>query len=270
MGGDRFLLQEALEGLSCRLQAVNRRFDRSLLVGLPIGRLGNIKECGNSWNCATLNANEMLRVDPGPYELALSALSLHAINDLPGVITQIRNTLSPDGLFLAAMFGGDTLQELRESFASAEVETIGGLSPRVSPFANVRELGDLLQRAGFALTVADVERTTVLYDNFSDLVRDLRTHGETNALVERTRRPMSRKLFSALLDHYNSHYADSKARLRATFDLVYLTGWVPHESQPKPLRPGSAKSRLIDALHAAGGRKGEHSALRSERIQKRS
>ncbi len=145
------------------------------------------------WDFVNLDANEALPLENARFDLAVSLLSLHAVNDLPGVLLQIREKLAPDGLFVAALFGGATLFELRESFAAAELETTGGVSPRVYPFADVRDLGGLLQRAGFALPVADVERTTVLYRDFSSLVRDLRAHGETNALAERSRKLLSRE-----------------------------------------------------------------------------
>jgi hypothetical protein len=149
---------------------------------------------------------------------------------------------------MAALLGGDTLRELRESLAAGESEVVGGMSPRVAPFADVRALGGLLQRAGFALPVADVERTTVRYREFSTLIRDLRAAGETNALAERQRKPIRRDVLAAALSHYARHHADADGRLRATFDIIYLTGWAPHESQQQPLKPGSAKMRLADAL----------------------
>jgi hypothetical protein len=156
------------------------------------------------------------------------------------MLVQARGKLKPDGLFLAALFGGETLRELREAFATAEIETTGGVTPRVAPFADVRDLGTLLQRAGFALAVADVERTTVRYRDLGSLARDLRAHGQTNALAERSRTPLSTATLAALVAAY--------VPVVATFDIVYLTGWAPHESQQKPLRPGSAKMRLSDAL----------------------
>ncbi|HTT97590.1 MAG TPA: methyltransferase domain-containing protein [Rhizomicrobium sp.] len=248
LGGDRFLVREALEGLSERLSAVNRRFSDALAIEMPFEFLGEEQDPAAHWDLATLDANEALPLENGRFDLAISLLAFHAVNDLPGVLVQIREKLAPDGLFLAALFGGDTLFELRDSFAVAEAETTGGISPRVAPFADVRDLGGLLQRAGFALPVADVERTTVLYRSFADLVRDLRLHGETNALIERSRKPLSRETLAAMLSHYQSHHAEADGRLRATFDIVYLTGWAPHQSQQKPLRPGSAKARLADAL----------------------
>jgi SAM-dependent methyltransferase len=220
IGGDTFLKREAEESLGERLAATNRRFQQVLEV-----------EIGD---------NEQVLGEDGAFDLATSVLTLHTVNDLPGVLHQIGSKLKPDGLFLGALFGGETLRELREAFAAAELETTGGVSPRVAPFADVRDLGGLLQRAGFALPVADVERTTVNYRDFSSLLRDLRAHGETNALVQRSRKFLGRKTFAALLAAYQP--------VRATFDIVYLTGWAPHESQQKPLKPGSAMTRLADAL----------------------
>jgi len=173
------------------------------------------------------------------------------------VLVQVRRALKPDGLFLAALFGGETLTELRQSLAAAEIETTGGVSPRVAPFADVRDLGGLLQRAGFALPVADVERTVVRYRDLFSLARDLRMMGATNALVERSRKPMRRDMLAAAMAHYARHFSDPDGKLRATFDIVYLTGWAPHESQQQPLKPGSAKSRLADALGAREESAGE-------------
>ncbi len=201
-----------------------------------------------NWMRVEPGRDEALGLEPQGFDLAVSILTLHAVNDLPGVLAQIRRALKPDGLFMAALFGGATLFELRESLAAAELETTGGVSPRVYPFADVRDLGGLLQRAGFALPVADVERTTVLYRAFSSLVRDLRALGETNALAERSRKALSRETIAAALAHYGAHHADPDSRLRATFEIVYLTGWAPHENQQQPLKPGSAKARLADAL----------------------
>jgi SAM-dependent methyltransferase len=189
-------------------------------------------------------------VVPEPLDLLTSVLTLHTANDLPGVLVQARRALKPDGLFLAALFGGDTLTELRQSLAAAEIQTTGGISPRVAPFADVRDLGGLLQRAGFALPVADVERTVARYTDLFALVRDLRAMGETNALTERSLHPMRRDMLAATLAHYAQNFADPDGKLRTTFDIVYLTGWAPHESQQQPLRPGSAKTKLAEALGA--------------------
>jgi SAM-dependent methyltransferase len=221
LAGDRFLAREAQESLDLRIAATNRRFESVLRVD-------------------ALDADEIVPGEDASFDLVTSMLALHAVNDLPGALVQIRRKLKPDGLFLGALFGGETLHELRDAFATAEIETTGGISPRVAPFADVRDLGGLLQRAGFALPVADVERTTVNYRDFSSLLRDLRAQGETNALALRSRKFLSRQTFAALLAAYQP--------VRATFDIIYLTGWAPHESQQKPLARGSAKMRLADAL----------------------
>jgi SAM-dependent methyltransferase len=235
IAGDTFLVREAADGIAARLAGIARDFPRRMELVLDPGE--------------RLAATE-------PVDLMTSVLTLHAVNDLPGVLVLVWRALKPDGLFLAAMFGGDTLGELRQALAAAEIETAGGVSPRVAPFADVRDLGGLLQRAGFALPVADMERTTVRYGDFFSLVRDLRAMGETNALAERTRKPLRRDLLAAALAHYGAHFAEPDGRLRATFEIVYLTGWAPHDSQQQPLRPGSAKTRLAAALgtteHSAG------------------
>ena len=243
--GDRFLLCEAVEGIKARLAPVNRAFLSALAVD---GRAAEmLQSSAAQWNIATFDSGEKLGVADNSFDLAVSILSLHGLNDLPGALLQIRRALKPDGLFVAALFGGATLSELRDAFATAEIETLGGITPRVAPFADVRELGTLLQRAGFALPVADVERTTVHYRQFKTLAHDLRLLGETNALVGRAT-TLSRATLQAALAHYAAKYADGDGRLRATFDIVYLTGWSPHESQQKPLTPGSAKTRLAEAL----------------------
>ncbi len=191
---------------------------------------------------------ERLPFRPESLDLVVSALGLHFANDLPGTLVQTRRALKPDGLFLATLLGGDTLVELREAFATAEAERTGGASPRVAPFAELRPLGGLLQRAGFALPVIDQDRLTVRYATMFDLMRDLRAMGATNALVERSRRPLGRAVMLRAAEVYAERFADPDGRLRATFDLVWLSGWAPDESQQKPLRPGSARTRLADAL----------------------
>jgi SAM-dependent methyltransferase len=191
---------------------------------------------------------EALPFAEGSLDLAVSALALQWVNDLPGTLSQIRRALKPDGLLLAALLGGDTLTELRQSFAAAEAEVEGGASPRVAPFADVRDLGALLQRAGLALPVADVDRLTVRYDTPFDLMRDLRGMGATNALIERRRAPLNRVTLQRMAEIYSDRFSDADGRLRATFDIAWLSGWAPHDSQQQPLRPGSARTRLADAL----------------------
>jgi SAM-dependent methyltransferase len=184
----------------------------------------------------------------GALDLVASGLALHFVNDLPGTLVQIRRALKPDGLFVAALLGGDTLTELRQAFAAAEAELEDGISPRVLPFADLRELGALLQRAGFALPVTDVDRLTVRYASPLALMHDLRRMGATNPLIDRSRRPLRRATLVRMMEIYGERFADPDRRIRATFEIVYLLGWAPHESQQQPLAPGSARTRLADAL----------------------
>jgi hypothetical protein len=170
------------------------------------------------------------------------------VNDLPGALVQMRRALKPDGLLIAALIGGETLTELRQSLTIAESELLGGASPRVAPFVDVRALGGLAQRAGLALPVVDLDRAIVRYADMFALVADLRAMGATNALDERSRTPLRREVLARAAALYAERFADPDGRLRATFDIVWLAGWVPDESQPKPLKPGSATMRLADAL----------------------
>jgi SAM-dependent methyltransferase len=191
---------------------------------------------------------EALPFRDGALDLVVSGLTLHLVNDLPGTLVQIRRALKPDGLFMAALLGGDTLTELRAAFAAAEAEVEGGLSPRVLPFADLRDLGALLQRAGFALPVTDVDHLTVRYASPLALMHELRRMGAANPLVDRSRRPLRRATLARMLEIYAQRFADADARIRATFEIVYLSGWAPHASQQQPLAPGSARTRLADAL----------------------
>jgi SAM-dependent methyltransferase len=191
---------------------------------------------------------EALPLREGSADLVVSTLSLHLTNDTPGVLIQAARTLRPDGLFLAALLGGDTLTELRTALLEAEAEIRGGVSPRVPPFVDVRDAGALLQRAGLALPVTDQDRLTVRYDSMFDLMRDLRAMGMANMLTARSRVPTPRRLFLRAAEIYQERFADPDGRVRATFDIVYLSGWKPHESQQKPLKPGSAKASLGKAL----------------------
>ena len=245
LAGDRFLDQAAAEGLADRLAAVTRKFESGLWIGGDVPPL--LAPFVRHWHRCDFDAREIL-VAEGKFDLAVSLFSLQWINDLPGALIQINRCLRPDGLFLAALMGAETLTELRDAFAQAEIQTRGGVSPRVSPFADVRDLGALLQRAGFALPVADVERLVVRYRDFAGLVKDLRAHGLGNVMSARSKQPLRRDTLTALLAHYAGHHADPDGRLRARFETVYLTGWSPHESQQQPLKPGSAKTRLAEAL----------------------
>ena len=244
IGGDRFLDAAGLEGLVHRLSSVTRRFMRGLWVGDAVP--DEIKGFAQDWTAADFDGREFLEA-PGSFDVALSLFSLQTINDLPGALIQIRRLLKADGLFLGVLFGGATLTELRQSFTAAESEILGGVSPHVAPFADVRDMGALLQRAGFALPVSDIERLTVRYSTLQTLIRDLRAHGQSNALSGRRNGFIGRRVWAALNDHYARHHAGD-GKLIATFDLLYATGWTPHESQQQPLKPGSAKARLSDAL----------------------
>lgn len=200
---------------------------------------------------------EHLPFASGRFDLVLSNLSLHWINDLPGALIQARRCLKPDGLFMTAMLGEETLTELRQSLLVAEAEISGGVSPRVSPMAGLRDAGALMQRAGFALPVVDSDRITLTFTDPFALMHELRGLGETNAVRQRLIGPTRRELFARAAIHYHERFADAEGRIPATFDILYLTGWAPHESQQQPLKPGSATSRLADALDAEEKSAGE-------------
>jgi SAM-dependent methyltransferase len=264
LGPATFLIDRVAEDFADRLAAVLRRFDRAVDLGTPTGAVravlaGNgaistmiavartFDEAGEEALQVVADV-EALPFASGALDLVVSAFVLQAVNDLPGVLIQIRRALKPDGLFLAALLGGDTLCELRDSFAVAESELTGGASPRVAPFPDVRDMGALLQRAGFALPVTDVDRVVVRYASPLALMADLRRMGATNPLVERRRLPLRRAVLARMMEVYADRFADSDGRIRASFDIIWLSGWVPHEGQQQPLRPGSAKARLADAL----------------------
>jgi NADH dehydrogenase [ubiquinone] 1 alpha subcomplex assembly factor 5 len=190
----------------------------------------------------------LLPIENASYDLILSTLDLHTINDLPGALAQIRNGLKPDGLFLASLFGGETLFELRASLTHAEMTTKGGASPRVFPFADKQQLGALLQRAGFALPVIDSEIITVTYENIFKLMHDLRGMGESNSIAARSRKNPGRAFFMEAAQHYQQKFSEGDGRICASFEIIFLLGWAPHASQPKALKPGSATNRLADAL----------------------
>jgi SAM-dependent methyltransferase len=255
-----FLLEHVAGELVDRLSVVLRRFDVGVDLGTPgdavrvsLRRLGAVGTIVGADVIArsrpfVVADEEALPFRDSSLDLVVSGLALHFANDLPGVLTQIRRALKPDGLFLAALLGGDTLTELRQAFAEAESEIEGGVSPRVAPFADLRQLGALLQRAGFALPVIDVERVTVRYGSAFDLMHDLRRMGAANTLVARRRVLLRRMTLMQMADIYARRFADADGRIRTTFDIVWLSGWSPHPNQQQPLRPGSAKARLADAL----------------------
>jgi len=255
LGPETFLIDRVADELGERLSAVLRPFERAADIGTPTDALRRMLAV--SGKVATIVGAGSVAIDEealpfaeGSLDLVVSALSLQFINDLPGTLIQIRRALKPDGLLLAALIGGDSLHELRESFAEAESEIEGGVSPRVAPFADVRELGALLQRAGFALPVVDSDRLTVRYPTVFGLMRDLRRMGATNILSERRRGPLRRATLHRMTEIYAKRFADADGRLRATFEIVFLSGWAPHDSQQTPLKPGSAKARLAEALGA--------------------
>jgi SAM-dependent methyltransferase len=252
LGVELFLLDRIAADMAERLDTVNRKFvgvadvgsPGSALRAAPYEKFGGVR----THHDLPKSHDDPLPLEPASLELVVSALALQFVNDLPGMLAQIRHALKPDGLFLAAIAGGDTLTELRQSFAAAESEIEGGVSPRVIPFVDVRDAGSLLQRAGFALPVTDVDRITVRYANAFALMQDLRRMGATNILVERSKKPTRRATMLRMADIYGERFADPDGRIRATFDIVWLSGWAPHGSQQKPLKPGSAKMSLADAV----------------------
>jgi SAM-dependent methyltransferase len=260
-----FLIDHIAGDLADRVALVLRRFALALDLGTPteavraalarLGSVGTIVAATPPPDIGARRAGPLIVADEealpfadGAFDLVVSALALQLVNDLPGTLVQIRRALKPDGLFLAALLGGETLNELRQSFAAAESEVEGGVSPRVAPFADLRDLGALLQRAGLALPVADADRLVVRYDSAFALMHDLRRMGATNALIDRRRTPLRRATVMRMAEIYAQRFADADGRLRATFEIVWLSGWAPHPGQQQPLKPGTAKARLADAL----------------------
>lgn len=251
LGPATFLLDRVAEDLAERLHAVLRDFSEVADIWTPGEALSKL--LGGRFKSVIHielenSEAEALPFLPESLDLVVSAFAFQFINDLPGVLAQIRRALKPDGLLLAAMLGGDTLTELRQSFAAAEAELEGGVSPRVAPFADLRDIGALLQRAGLALPVTDVDRIVVRYDNAFALMADLRRMGATNILLERRRTPTRRATMLRMAQIYAERFADADGRVRATFDVVWLSAWAPHESQQKPLKPGSAKMGMAEAV----------------------
>jgi SAM-dependent methyltransferase len=245
-----FLIDRVAEDMADRISAVKRDFSEVADIWTPGDVLRPpLVDRFKSITRVKLNSDsEVLPLQPESLDLVVSALAFQFVNDLPGVLAQIRHALRPDGLLLAALPGGDTLTELRQSFAAAEAECEGGVSPRVAPSADLRDIGHLLQRAGLALPVTDVDPVVVRYDNAFALMHDLRGMGATNILVERRRTPTRRATMLRMAEIYTQRFSDPDGRIRATFDIVWLSAWAPHESQQKPLRPGSAKASLEAAV----------------------
>jgi SAM-dependent methyltransferase len=278
LGPATFLVDRVAEELGERLAAVLRSFDVAVDLGTPTGAVCRVlAETGKIGTIVAADTDaahrdasfprvaadeEALPFADASLNLVISALSLQFVNDLPGTLIQIRRALKPDGLLLAALIAGDSLTELREAFALAESEVEGGLSPRVAPFADLRELGALMQRAGFALPVVDSDRLTVRYDTPFAVLHDLRAMGATNIMRERRRAPLRRATLLRMAEIYRDRFADADGRLRATFEIAWLSGWAPHESQQKPLKPGSATQRLADALGTQERSTGEKTGRR--------
>jgi SAM-dependent methyltransferase len=268
--GADFLKRRAAGDIVMRLEAIMRDFPRAVDLGARNGafaqaladsdaapRVGLLVEADLSGRMLTGRGGMRVQADEerlpfaaASLDLIVSSLSLHWANDVVGALVQARLALKPDGLFIGALFGGATLTELRQSLTAAELELTGGAGPRVSPFADPSDAAGLLQRAGFALPVADVDRVRVRYDHPLKLMADLRRMGETSVLAERHPRPLTRKVLARAFEIYQRDFAGPDGRIAATFEILTLTGWSPSEIQQKPLRPGSAKMRLADALGA--------------------
>lgn len=278
-GGFEFLKTEVADRIADRLLDISRRFPVVLDLGCHTGALGRLlaaradvemlvsadlspRMAARAAGLRIAADEELLPFAGESFNLAVSALSLHWVNDLPGALIQLNRALKPDGLFLAAMLGGDTLTELRQAMMQAELAVEPGVAPRVSPFADIRDAGGLLQRAGFALPVADVERITVDYADAFSLMRDLQGMGEANAVIERHKAPLKRRTLVAAMEAYHDLYTRRDGRIPATFDIVFLTGWAPHESQQKPLAPGSATMRLAQVLGTQEHSTGEKTSPR--------
>lgn len=260
--GADFLMRRAAEELAERLSTVGRRFPRAAALLSPTdlasealrstGKVDDVLEIAAHPDLLSgegrVVESDRLPLEPASLDLAVSLLAMQELNDIPGFLIQVRRALKPDGLFIGTMAGAGTLAELRDALLVAETELSGGASPRILPLADVRDVGALLQRAGFALPVADHETTTVRYATMFELMRDLRAMGATNVLEGRSRRPSSRRLFQRAAEIYADQHADADGRIRASFDLVWMSGWAPAESQRKPLRPGTAQVSLAKIL----------------------
>jgi SAM-dependent methyltransferase len=270
-----FLLDHAADDIAWRLEAIERHFEVAAILGAHHGvlasKLAGHRRIGTliavERNAALLGRiggvlkvqadEEALPFADASLDLIVSALSLQHVNDLPGVLVQARRALKPDGLFLASLLGGASLKELRGAMIAAESELRGGASPRVAPFADIRDLGGLLQRAGFALPVSDADIVDVAYSDALALMRELRAMGASNVLMDRSRKPLPKSVLARTIEIYAERNARRDGRVAATFEILTMTAWVPHESQQKPLAPGQARMRLADALGTAEQPAGE-------------
>ena len=257
--GADFLLKYIADEMDERLSLIERSFDQPIQIyGYNKALSEQITRRGQAADFSYIDPQdqspeaaqtEALELADTAYDLVLSPASLHLTNDTPGIFAQVFKALKEDGLFMASVLGAGTLQELRESLLIAESELYGGASARVIPFADIRDYGGLLQRAGFALPVIDSDTLTVRYDNAVALMKDLRAMGMTNPLIDRNKKPLSKSFFERVNGIYSEKFSDPDGRIRASFTIIYLAGWKPHKSQQKPLKPGSAKTRLSDALN---------------------
>jgi SAM-dependent methyltransferase len=275
-----FMVQRAFDDICDRVESVTRNFESALIIGggpsvqdMVKNRLlskkldwwvqGDIstKIASALQTRAMVLDEERLPLAENCVDLVLAPLGLHWTNDLPGTLVQINTALKPDGFFATAMFGGSSLTELRQSLMAAETEIRSGASARISPYAGTFDLAALLQRAGFAMPVADIDRVTVRYDNAFALMKDLRGMGETSVLADRPRTPATKRLFLRMAEIYAERFSDPDGRIRATFEIIHAAGWAVHPDQPQPKRPGSATARLADALgateHSAGEKAGQ-------------
>ena len=259
-----FFTQRCAEDAAERLQDIARTFDRALIIAphdfwpqlrrlLPVQK--HPKTVVTAYDIdASINHFDIISADDAlplggePYDLIISILSLHSVNDLPGALLNMRHLLKPDGLMMASVFGGDSLHELRAAFYAAESKHLGGMSPRVFPMMDFSQAAHLLQRTGYALPVVDTDRFTVNYSALARLISDLRDAGQTNVLTARNPAPLSQSFFTALQKEYSAASSSENGKLRANFEILWMTGWAPHDSQQKPLKPGSAKMRLSEAL----------------------
>lgn len=270
-----FLRDRVIEDTLATLSVINRHFDLALDIGAGDGRFGRAlatspaaskvgllieSELSQALSAQQSGAarlimdEEALPFGDDALSLVVSNLALHSVNDLPGVLVQIRRALTPDGLFIASLFGGETLKELRACLMEAEIEVRGGYGPRIAPFAEGPDLIDLLKRTGFAMPVVDSDRVTVSYEHPLRLMADLRAMAESNILHDRPRTGLNRAILTRTSELYFERFADAEGRIAATFEIITLSGWKAHESQQKPLRPGTAKMRLADALGVKEGR----------------
>ena len=256
LGDAGFLIDWTGEQIFDRLGDIKRDFS----TGVQIGLRGSVdfSSCAQDFYRMDMTSaltpdivadEEFLPFADGSLDVVISHFALHSTNDLPGVLVQIRRALKPDGLFIAAMPGGETLRELRESLTQAEMTVSGGISPRVMPFADKPQMGDLLQRAGFALPVVDSDIVRVSYPDMFALMRDLRAMGENSIIHDRQTFMARRDMMMEAARYYAGHFSDGNGKIEASFEIIFLIGWAPHESQQKPLKPGSAEVRLADVLN---------------------